>query len=60
MLEIGIRLLFGAAAGGLLGWVLGRVNACSGDTCQVRAKLIFSIFGGAVFGAGVAWYLMHQ
>ena len=60
MLEIGIRLLFGAAAGGLLGWVLGRARTCSGQACQARGKLIFSIFGGAVFGAGVAWYLMHQ
>ena len=55
-----LKLIAGAAAGALLGFVLGRSRLCSSKACNVKANMIFSILAGAVFGAAVAWYWIHR
>ena len=55
-----MKVLLGAAVGAGAGWVLSRMQTCSVKGCHVRASTIFSMIGGAVFGAAVAWYLLTK
>lgn len=59
-MELAIKLLAGAVIGGALGLLVGRAKVCSASQCNVRANIALSMLGGAVFGAGVAWWLIHR
>jgi hypothetical protein len=50
------KLLMGAGLGALGGFFLARVRPCSSGACRGRVQLIYSMIGGAVFGAAVAYY----
>jgi len=56
----GAKVLAGAAGGALLGALLARARTCSAAACDVKARWVFSVLGGAVFGAAVAWYFLNR
>ena len=59
-MEIAIRIFFGAAAGSLVGWFIGRSRLCSKQACRAKSSLVYSVLAGAVFGAAVAWAILNQ
>jgi len=59
-MDIAIKLLLGAAAGSVGGWLLGHARSCSTGACRTRPRMAFSIVAGAAFGAAMAWYLVHR
>ena len=58
--ELVLKILVGAAAGAAGGWGLSRLRTCSASGCNVRASKIYSMIGGAVFGAGVVYYFLTR
>ncbi len=58
--EIAAKILAGAAAGSLLGFVLGRAHICGAKACNVKRRLIINIIAGAIFGAAVAWWAVNR
>ena len=58
--NLALKLLAGAVAGGAVGFLLGRARVCSSEQYAVKANLIFSTLAGALFGAAVAWYFIHS
>jgi hypothetical protein len=56
-LQIAIRVLIGALAGGAACLLLARTALCSAGICRTRAHWIGMTVAGAFFGAAVAWYL---
>jgi 7-keto-8-aminopelargonate synthetase-like enzyme len=59
-MDVAWKILLGAALGAAGGLVAGRARVCSAEACRSRPNLIFSVIAGAVFGAAVAWYLIHR
>jgi hypothetical protein len=59
-MAIALKLIAGAAAGALGGFLLSRVRVCGATECRSRANPIYSTLAGAVFGAGVMWWLIHR
>ena len=49
--------LLGAVAGAAVGLLAARARVCSVAGCSVKANLIVSMIGWAVFGAAVGYYL---
>lgn len=72
MVEIVIKLLFGAIAGAAVGLFIARGGCCGATACDsenenkskcsTRSPLrtIFSIIAGAVFGTAVTWYVINK
>jgi len=62
--EQAIKIIAGAACGGLVGFLMSRAVACSSRACRDRPRawfhVVFSILGWAAFGAAVAWYLVRR
>jgi hypothetical protein len=58
--EQAIKIIAGAVCGGLVGFLMSRVRACSSRACKARIHPIYSVVGWAVFGAAVAWYLVRR
>ncbi len=54
-METVIQVGLGAALGAAGGFLLGRAKTCSGESCRVRASLIYSVIAGAVFGAAAMY-----
>ncbi len=59
-MAIALKMLGGAMIGAVAGFLLGRARACSAKQCNLRVNMVFSIVGGAVFGAAVAWWIVHR
>ena len=59
-IQIMAKVLAGAGAGAMVGFLLGRARLCAGGICNVKLRLVFNIIGGAVFGAAVAWWLINR
>lgn len=62
-INVAMKVLAGALAGGVVGYLAGYARSCSTQGCDVRPGLavrLFYIFGAAVFGAGIAWYFIHR
>ena len=59
-MEVILKLLAGAVAGGAAGFLLGRARVCSVAQCHATANRVFFTLAGAFFGAAVAWYLIHH
>jgi hypothetical protein len=52
-----LMALVGAVAGAAVGFLAARARVCSVAGCNVKANLIVSMIGWAVFGAAVAYVL---
>lgn len=50
-----VKVVAGAAAGGVLGWLAGGVRVCSSEQCRARANRTFSTIAGACCGAALTW-----
>jgi hypothetical protein len=61
MAPIAFKLIAGALAGGILGFFLGKIKACSAGECRSAggnlALRVFYVLSMAFFGAAIAWYL---
>jgi hypothetical protein len=55
-MDVALKLVLGAVVGGAGGFLLARLRGCAATACNVKARTIASVIGGAVFGAAVAWW----
>ncbi len=51
-----MKILGGAAVGGVVGWLIGGGRVCSTGACRATGSRWLSAAGGAVLGAALAWY----
>jgi len=54
--EVISKIILASGLGALAGFFAGRARTCSGQVCNVRATMVFSVISGAFLGAVVAWY----
>ena len=59
-METVLKLLAGAVAGGVFGYLFSRARTCSAEACNVRANVILSVVGWAVFAAALVWYFLRR
>ena len=59
-LQDSIKLLAGAVAGGVLGYLFSRARACSAEACHARTNGVLSVVGWAVFAAALVWYFLRR
>ena len=55
-----IKLLAGAVAGGVFGYLFSRARACSAEACNARTNVVLSVVGWAVFAAALVWYFLRR
>ena len=60
MLQTVLKILAGVIAGGAVGWLLGRLNACYGGVCNMKRRMLYAILAGTVFGGALAWHLIRR
>lgn len=59
-METIIKVALGAALGAMGGFVIGRAKTCSGESCRVRASLVYSVVAGAIFGAAAMYAFLRR
>lgn len=59
-METVLKVIAGAAAGAVLGFIFSRAKVCSSGACSGRINAAFSMIAWAVFAAAVTWYFIRR